>query len=185
MKKLYARFGAVGLVLAGLVVAGCLTSGTFVIVKDFSVTFTADGGFYWCPIDMTTDPDWEDHQQDIDDLDALGLEFTIQNTSDVASTFAIRFATSSVPAETATPPEEIPPGAVTVLSGLTVAANSTRHVSYAESLGMIGDIAAIKSVVLTGRFDYFGTSSGGSGDDPFVITDGKVIVTISASGSGS
>lgn len=181
MKKLYARFGVIGLVLAGLVVAGCLTSGTFVIVEDFNVSFTADGGFYWCPIDLTADPDWEEHQQDIDDMEALGLEFTIQNTSDVASTFAIRFATSSVPADIATPPTEIPAGAVTVLSGLTVAANSTRTVSYAESLGLIGDVAAIKAVVLTGRFDYFGTSSGGSGDNPFNITKGKVIVTISAS----
>jgi hypothetical protein len=181
MKKLYTKLGAFGLVLIGLIVAGCLTSGTFVIVKNFEVSFTADGGFYWCPIDMTTDPDWEEHQQDIDDLDALGLDFTIENTSDVAATFTISFAASTVPAATATAPDAVPAGAVTVLSGLTVPANDTTKVTYAESLGMIGDMAAIKAVVLTGRFDYYGTSTGGSGDNPFDVTDGKIIVTVSAS----
>ena len=181
MKKLYAKLGLFGFLLIGLISAGCLVSGTFVIVHDFEVSFTADGGFYWCPIDLTADPDWEEHQQDIDDLDALGLEFTIENTSDVAATFTISFATSEVPAIVAVAPDAVPAGAVTVLSGLTVAAGSTRTVSYAESLGMIGDIAAIKAVVLTGRFDYFGTSTGGSGDDTFDVTKGKVIVTVSAS----
>jgi hypothetical protein len=181
MKKLYAKLGAFGLVLIGLISAGCLVSGTFVIVKGFEVEFTADRGFYWCPIDMTVDPDWAEHQQDIDDLDALGLVFTIENTSDVAATFTISFATSSVPAITAVAPDAIPAGAVTVLSGLTVAAGETRNITYSESLGMIGDIAAIKAVVLTGRFDYFGTSTGGSGDDPFNITEGQIIVTVSAS----
>jgi hypothetical protein len=130
---------------------------------------------------MTTDPDWEEHQQDIDDLDALGLDFTIENTSDVAATFTISFAASTVPAATATAPDAVPAGAVTVLSGLTVPANDTTKVTYAESLGMIGDMAAIKAVVLTGRFDYYGTSTGGSGDNPFDVTDGKIIVTVSAS----
>lgn len=185
MKKLNSAKRLLGLALVALLVTGCLVSGTFVIVKDFNVVFTADGGFYWWPIDLTTDPDWDDHQDDIDDLDALGLEFTIENTSDVTSTFAIQFATASGEADPFDVPSVIPAGAVTVLSGLTVNANSTRHITYAESLGMIGDIAAIKAVVLSGRFDYYGTSTGGSGDDPFVITDGKIIVTVSASGSGS
>jgi len=183
MKAIYKELGIVGLILTGLVITGCLVSGTFVIVENFEVEFTADGGFYWCAIDMTADPDWAEHQQDIDDLDALGLVFTIENTSDVAATFTISFATSDVPAATATAPDAIPAGAVTVLSGLTVAAHDTIDVTYSESLGMIGDIAAIKAVVLTGRFDYFGTSTGGSGDNPFNITDGKIIVTVSASGS--
>ena len=161
MKKLVSKKSLLGLALLAILTSGCLVSGTFVIVHDFSVIFTADGGFYWWPIDLTTDPDWEDHQDDIDDLDALGLVFTIENTSDVTSTFNVLFAAASGEAD--------PYGTVT----------------YAESLGYLGDMAAIKTVVLTGRFDYYGTSTGGSGDDPFVITDGSIIVTISASGSGS
>ena len=162
MKKLINTRRLLGLALVALLATGCLVSGTFVIVKDFNVVFTADGGFYWWPIDLTTDPDWDDHQDDIDDLDALGLVFTIENTSDVTSTFTIRFAAASGEADPLDVPTTIPAGAVTVLSGLTVNAHSTREISYAESLGFIGDIAAIKAVVLTGRFDYYGTSTGGS-----------------------
>lgn len=181
MRTIYKKLGLAGLILIGLVVTGCLVSGTFVIVEDVDFNFTADSGFYWYPVDLNGNSDWEDHKDEIDDIDALGFEFTIQNTSGVSSTFTVQFVEATGVANPLDEPTAIPDDAVTVISGLTVAAGATRTVSYAESLGMISNLAALKAIIKSGRFDYFGTSSGGSGDFPFEVTDGKIVITVSAS----
>ena len=181
MKKTYSKISLIGLGLVGLFAAGCLVSGTFVIVEEVNFSFTADGGFYWFPVDLNGNPDWEEHKDDIDDIDAIGFEFTIHNTSGVSSTFSALFAAATGVANPLDEPPAIPDDAVTVISGLTVAAGATRTVTYAESLGMISNLAALKAIIRTGRFDYFGTSSGGSGDFPFEVTHGKIVVTVSAS----
>ncbi|MCX6834232.1 MAG: hypothetical protein NTW07_03710 [candidate division Zixibacteria bacterium] len=183
MKTIYKELGIIGLILTGLVITGCLVSGTFVIVEDVDFSFTADNGFYWYPVDLTTNSDWEDHKDDIDNIDALGFSFKIENTSGVSSTFTVQFAAATGVANPLDEPTSIPDDVVTVITGLTVAAGATRTVTYAESLGMISNLAALKAIVKSGRFDYYGTSSGGSGDFPFEVTDGKIIVTVSASGS--
>ena len=177
MKKYLKKSVLLGsLTLVGLVIAGCLVSGTFVIVKDVEFDFTANSGFYWYPVDLRSNSDWEDHKDDIDDIDALGFEFKITNTSDVSSSFTVQFAAATGEADPSDEPTSIPGDAVTVISGLTVAAGATRTVTYAESLGMISNLAAFKRIVKSGRFDYYGTSSGGSGDFPFVVTDRKSTV---------
>lgn len=183
MRTIYKKLGLAGLVLIGLVVTGCLVSGTFVLVEDVEFDFTADSGFYWYPVDLSGNSDWEDHKDDIDDIDAVGFEFVIENTSGVSSTFTVQFVAATGVASTLVEPTSIPDDAVTVISGLTVAAGATRTVTYAESLGMISNLAALKAIIKSGRFDYYGTSSGGSGDFPFEVTNGKIIVTVSASGA--
>jgi hypothetical protein len=184
MKTIYKELGIIGLILTGLVITGCLVSGTFVIVKDVDFSFTADNGFYWYPVDLTTNSDWEDHKDDIDDIDAVGFEFKIRNTSGVDCEFNAWFvAEEGVADSTAFPLSFVPAnlGATQVISGLTVAAGATRTVTYAQSLGYISNLAAFKAIVKSGRFDYYGTSTGGTGDDPFEVTDGKIIVTVSGS----
>lgn len=74
-----------GLALIALLAAGCLVSGTFVIVEDF--TFTAQSGFYFHPVDITTECDWADHKDDIDQIDVVGVEFWITNTESGPGTF--------------------------------------------------------------------------------------------------
>lgn len=164
-----------------LVSSGCLVSGTFVVVEEVDFDFTADTGFYWYPVDLTGNSVWEDHADDIDNIDALGMQFQITNTSDVETTFRVSFAKSSVPIMDAVPPDEIPSNAVVVIDGLTVAAGATRNIGYAGSLAYIGNIEKFKEVIMSGRFDYFGESTGGTDDYAFEVRDGKIVVTISAS----
>jgi hypothetical protein len=183
MRAVYKKLGLAGLILAGLVVAGCLVSGTFVIVEDVDFNFTANDTFYWYPVDLRENTDWADHQDDIDDIDAVGFEFTIENTSATPSTFTVQFAAATGVANTLVEPTEIPDDAVTVITGLLVGAHATKTVTYAESVGMVSNLAALKAIIKSGRFDYYGTSSGGSGDFPFEVTHGKIIITVSASGA--
>lgn len=187
MKKLLTQSTLFGsLILAGLVIAGCLVSGTFVIVRNVNFTFTADQGFYWYPVDLTDDSDWKKHQDEIDDIDAVGFEFKIQNTSSEDCEFNVWFDRTSGPADPNNFPTSFDPvtlGAVKVINGLTVAAGATRTVTYAESLGHISNLAAFKTIIKSGRFDYYGTSCGGTDDARFIVTGGKIIITVSASGS--
>jgi hypothetical protein len=181
MHSLKNKLGILGLLLIGLVTFGCLISGTFVIVEGVNFNFTANTGFYWYPVDLTGNSDWEEHEDKIDFIDAIGFSFVIQNTSSENCEFNVWFvgATGDPPGS---PPLSFPPtGGVQVISGLEVAAGSTRTVTYAESLTHLINVEEFKHIVMTGRFDYYGTSCGGTDDDEFIVTNGKIIVTVSAS----
>jgi len=167
------------LITLALVSSGCLISGTFVVVEDFDFDFTAQGGFYWYPVDLTGNSVWEDHADDIDNIDAIGMQFTIRNTSDVSSTLTIRIKRASGAAD----PDGVPPpitGATAIIEGLTVPANSSRVIGYVGSLAYITNLDKIKEIIMSGRFDLYGTSTGGP-EEPFEVRDGKIVVTISAS----
>ena len=179
-KSIY--LGIVGLALICLLAVGCLVSGTFVVVEDVEFDFTAQGGFYWWPVDLRGNSIWEDHKNDIDDIDALGFDFTVTNTSDRSSTLSFSLAPASGLADTATSPSERPKTAVLAYGPLTLKSGETRHITYGESLSLIQNLDQIKNIVLTGRFDYFGTSTDGP-VGVFQVRKGKIIVTISASGT--
>lgn len=185
MKTLYAKLGLAGLILAGLVVAGCLVSGTFVIVRDVDFSFDTHYGFYWYPVDLTEDSDWNKHKDEIDDIDAIGFELKLHNTTNEECTFNVWFSAPQGVFGLGEPPTSFDPSAsgfVHVIKDLTVAGGATRTVTYSESLGLISDLAAFKALVKTGRFDYYGTGCASSLDEPFQA-DGKIIITVSASGS--
>ncbi len=179
MKKLFARFSPAALIGMLLLTVGCLVSGTFIIVQDF--TFTTNSGFYFYGIDLTTESEWEDHKDDIDLIDAVGLEFTIVNNTASEVTF-----NAYVDTYAANPgPSTVPGTATKIINDLKVAANTTRNVTYAQSLTFITGLDRLKSLVKGGKLSYFGVSSVTEPNPNFDITDGKIIVTFSASGSGS
>ncbi len=185
MRRKLSKLSFLVLITMALVFTGCLISGTFVIVEDVSFDFTANRGFYWYPVDLTGNSVWEDHKDDIDDIDALGMQFTIINTTDVNTEFNAWFVKATGPAGDPSDPGDwptaIPAGALKVIDGLTVAAGATRHIGYMGSLAYINNIEKLKEIIKTGRFDYYGQSTGGSGDDTYDVRDGKLVVTISAS----
>ena len=167
-----------GLLAVAALVTGCLVSGTFIIVEDFS--FTAGSGFYHYTVDITDEPDWEDHKDDIDMVDAVGAEFYITSTEPAAVTFSVwvddfgdDWVTEGLVIANATP----------IIEDFTVQPGTTK-ITYAQSLGMIKNVDRLKALAKLGQFEYYGTSTGNTGTS-FVVDSGKVIVTFSASGSGS
>ncbi len=171
------------LALTGLFITGCLVSGTYPIVEGIEFNFTQNTGYYWYPMDLSDNEDWEEHIDKLDNIEAVGFDFWIENTSDenCAFTVMLKGMGNSI-ADKNNPPAEITIAEFTlVFDNLTVAANSTRHLTYAESLGMITDQAALKSILMSGRFDYIGIGCGGTEDDPFIVTEGKIVITVSAS----
>lgn len=167
-----------GLIVVAAVVSGCLVSGTFIIVEDFE--FSAGDPFYHYTVDVTDEPDWEDHKDDIDMVDAVGAEFYIRNTSGAAATFSVWiddfdniYADEGQLNASTT--------AAKIIEDLEVPTGTTK-ITYAQSLGYIKNVDRLKALAKTGRFEYYGTSDATEGTN-FFVDSGKVIVTFSASGS--
>lgn len=166
-----------GLMAVAALVTGCLVSGTFILVEDFS--FTARTGYYHYSVDLTTEPDWQDHKDDIDAIDAVGFEFSIESSEAGSTTFN---AWVTAAGTNFTSVAEIEAGATQVITDFTINPGTTT-MTYAQSLGHISNLTTLKALVKTGKFEYYGTST--NPDYVFDVIDGKVIVTLSASGSGS
>lgn len=168
-----------GLIMVSALITGCLVSGTFIIVEDFE--FTAQTGFYHYSVDLTDEQDWEDHKDDIDAIDAVGFEFVITSYSDVPTTFNAWVTAAGTDYGSVA---EIVANATKIINDLSVPANGSLTVTYVQSLSHIANLAALKALVKTGTFEYYGTSTNNP-ENVFDVTEGKVVVTLSASGSGS
>ena len=156
-----------------MIFAGCyLISGTFIIVDTFK--FTAQSGFYFYQVDITDEPDWIDHKDDIDFVDAVGVELYITSTETDPVTFSAFVDNYSGPLSS---PSSVPTSAKAIIKDLTVPPG-THQVTYAQSLAILQNIDLLKALVKTGRFDYYGTSTGNDGNS-FKIDSAKVIMTFS------
>lgn len=176
MKKSKIIIALASILLLAMVFSGCkyLISGTFVIVKD--IDFTAESGFYFYQVDITDEADWNDHKDDIDIIDAVGVEFHIisEETGDVTFNAYVDEYSGIGPA-----PTSIPTTATKIIDGLVVPPGETT-ISYSESLKFLTGLDRLKKLVRSGKFDYFGESTGNIGTT-FVIDTGKVIITFSGS----
>jgi len=176
MHSLKNRIGMLGLLLIGLITLGCLVSGTFIVVESF--TFTAQSGFYFYQVDITENSDWEDRKDDIDFIDADGLEFFITSTESGDVTFNAYIDDYS---GSSSSPTSRPSTATKIIDSFTVSPGTT-WISYDQSLGILTGVERLKTLTKLGQFDYYGESTGNDGNT-FVIDSGKVIVTFSASSS--
>lgn len=174
MQKLIAKYGLVtGLAIVSIL-AGCLVSGTFVIVQEFD--FTAQSGFYFHHVDITDDATWQDHKDDIDFIDAVGAEFYITSTEPGDVTFNVYIDDYEAGGAS---PSSVPATASKIIDDFTVSPGTSK-ISYKKSLTILTNIERMKTLAKKGKFDYFATSTGNTGST-FVIDSAKVIITLSAS----
>jgi len=166
-----------GLILICLVFVGCkdlLVSGTFIFVETFA--YTADSDFYFYQVDITDDPDWDEHKDKIDFVDAVGFEFYITSSEEGDVTFNAYIDDHSGLGPL---PISTPITATKVIDGFVVAPGVSL-ITYKQSLGLITGIDRLKELVKIGMLDYYGEVTGNSGGT-FEIDSTKVIVTLSAS----
>ena len=158
-----------------MVMAGCIVSGTFMIVKPFD--FTTGTGFYYYLVDITNEQDWKDHKDQIDDIDLVGFELWFNNptASDVTFNCWIDDSNNSAKQNYLEIVQT-----TKILDGLTLPPGKS-HLTYGNSFQYIMNVPTLKTLVKSGMFHYYGTSDNGQGT--FTVDSGKVIVTFSASGS--
>jgi hypothetical protein len=180
MKQLIKKCGWLPVVFAGLLLGGCLVSGTFVVVEVFSFN-QLSGDFYSEAVDLTDDDTWNDHKDEIDRIDVVGFELWVTNESTSDFTFN---AYLDDPTDPMWDTEgEVVANATLIFDNLTIegagaGSGSRRVVSYSQSFGYLKNIPEIRRLVKEGIFDYYalidGTATGS-------VDSVKVIVTVSAS----
>jgi len=152
--------------------AGCIFSGTFIITEP--IVFEAHDDFYFYQVNLTDNATWQKHSDEIDDIEAVGVELYIRSINDV--TFNAYVDEYSGPLSS---PTSVPGTATKIIDNFAITSGANL-ITYKESLKIITGLTELKAFVKKGLFDFYGTNS--SGLDPgFVIDSGKVVVTFSAS----
>lgn len=174
------------LLVACLTAAGCLLSGTFVVVYSFA--FTTQTGFYPVNVDLTGEDEWNDHKDDIDVIEAVGFELWITNNEPQPWSFAAWIDDASetfydVGNQTGFDASNTK---ILIFDTLTVPAStgqtgSQRFVSYAESLTLLRNMNALKQMVKTGKFHFYGLATANNGGVGGQVDSVRIIVTLSAS----
>jgi len=176
MKQIISKAGLLTIAGAVVLLAGCiLISGTFVIVEPFS--FTTHTGFYYYNIDITDEPDWEDHKDDIDNVDLVGFEMWFQNNSATSVSFRVYIDDPDEPVYSSF--SEVDANASLILSDLKLPEGET-HLTYGNSFAYVQNVEALKELVKGGEFHFYGVSTGGA-NPMYQVDSGMVIVTFSAS----
>lgn len=178
MRLLSDRFGLTsGLIILALL-TGCLISGTFVVTAFFTEQdFTTQGEVYFFVVDLTQESEWEDHQDDIESVDLIGFELWITNHDSVAAKFRAYVDELGQPVYN-TEAELISNAVPKVFGDLTINPGANT-VTYAESLALLTNLEALKTLVESGTFQYYGVATTGNVAG-YTIDSARVIVTLSA-----
>lgn len=172
MKKIMTKLSAATITALAFIAIGCIVSGTFIVVEDFS--FTAQSEFYFYQVDITDDATWAEHKDDIQFIDVVGVEFYITSSETGPVTFDAWIDDYSGAGSN---PTLVPSSATKIIDGFTVQPGVSK-ITYAQSLGILTGISRLKALAMIGQFDYYGTSSGNIGTS-FVVDSAKIIITFS------
>ncbi|MCB2229690.1 hypothetical protein KQH82_03170 [bacterium] len=169
----------VGLACLALLAVGCkIISGSFLVVENLE--FTTHTGFYSLAVDLTDNDVWEDHADEIDDIEVIGFELWITNQSTTAWTYSAYIDEPTSPMWDNAGEVEANAtrffGELSVPAG-TPSAGSSKFVSYASSFKYLSNISTLKNLVKKGAFDLYGISTGGGSGR---IDSLKLIITVAA-----
>ncbi len=164
----------IGLALFGALAisfAGCIVSGTFVIDETFKMSETDQ--FYSYRVDLTTDPIWIEHKDNIQMIEAVGFVLYIESSENADLSLYVYKTTGAAPN-----PTEKPDSAVVIIDNLAVA-SGPQVITYAQSLAAITNLDYLKKLVFSGQFDFYALSNISDGET-FKIDSATIIVTLGA-----
>jgi len=154
MRNILKKFGLPGTLIIVSLVIGCILSGTFVITEE--INFSAEDDFYFYQVDITntsyitsTEPANATFSMYVDEYSGLGPV-----------------------------PDSVPTSATLIIKDFLIPTGAS-VISYSESVNAIQNLETLKTLAETGKFDFYGTSSGTVGNT-ITVDSGKVIVTFSA-----
>jgi len=174
MARIIKIFAPVAVAALVLMVAGCIWSGTFVINQ--TIKFDPDDTFYSYRVDLTTNATWKDHKDNIDRIETVGFIMYLDNKVQETAFFS---AYINDPVGDEPNPSEVPATAKVIIDSVGVKSGK-QVISYAESLNLLTNLDALKKVTKAGKFDFYGTSTGISGDT-FKVDSVTIVVTFTAS----
>ena len=177
MNYLKRNLGIVGAVVAVSLLAGCLLSGTFIsVIVIVDEDFTTRTGFYFYDVDLTEEDVWNDHKDEIKDIDLVGFELWITNETGTADTFTVYVADLQSTLDGSSTRSEVDSVATLAVNGLPVAPSGQTHITYGQSFKYLSNIGTLKNLVETGKFKLFAFVTSPTAD--VTIDSLRVIVTL-------
>lgn len=158
----------------GLLTAGCIISGQFVILIDWGGIVSTDQSLDWDEVDLTDDDTWQDHKDDIQNIIDVKFEVTIINNLGTVATGEVYLSPTLHGSIT-----DVRNNAIRILHGIEVPANSTRTISFEESAAFQENLSAALDLVETGQFYIYGIAE----NVPFSIEiphGSRLLITFSA-----
>lgn len=172
------RYGPLALALILLAIGGCIVSGTFMIIKPFHLT-TYNGKIFYYTVDITTEQEWKDHRDEINEVKTVGFELWITNNEAFPVAFEVYVDEYGQPEYDNADDIEAYPTQVVGNLELAAGPGAQTHISYGDSFGHLMNVKKLKQLVESGKLHFYGLSSGGTSSG-FFVDSGKVIVTLSA-----
>ncbi len=173
MRSLFVSKRWFALALVGFLAAGCLISGTFVVVQNIS--FTGTSGLYYYPVDVTNQSEWQQNKDKIDLIEAVGFELYVQNNSHDVATFNVYVDQYSGNLSA----NVIPSTATQIIDGLKIHPGPNK-INYHKSLQYIENLPTLRALAKTGKFDVYAQVAGAD-HTQFTVDSAKVVLTVSVS----
>lgn len=152
-------------------VSGCwLVSGTWVIIYEVEdADIFATEHFYKFTVDLTKESIWQDHKDDLDNIEDIAFTFKLINQGADTATAQVYVS----PDDTLT----VMSSATIILDGLSVPAGDSLHVTTAHYYDLLQNFETLRDLVKTGVFTAYAIVP-----DPVYVKfrDVVVVITISA-----
>jgi len=167
--------------LVALLVTGCIVSGQFVVIVALNQRIeTTHDNLGSASVDVTGEPTWQDHKDDIQSVVDVKFEARFQNNHALQNTGEVWVSSNG--SYTTVP--QVQASATRVLSGIVVPGNQSRDVSFTQSAEFIENLDVLLDLVATGKFYVYGIA----GNVPFDMTilgkegsgNARLLVTFSA-----
>lgn len=164
--------------LAFLLPSGCkIVSGTYVIEETFyDLTANGGAGYYYEAFDITGNSVWEDHKDDIKDIDNVGFEIWLNNFA-AANTFNCYVDPLASSLDGGSVKSEVINNATHVLVDVPMPSGKS-FIGYAASFSYIANLSTLKSLAESGQFKFWAMADVGIGQ--FDVDSIRIVITITA-----
>lgn len=163
MKHIHLRAWMAALTVAvGLAAAGCILSGEFIIVVEGDGTITStNASLEQLHIDLTDNETWQDHKDDIKSI--IDVKFECKFTNNLSDSASGELYVSKNLYATVS---DVKNNATLVFSGLGLAGNESREVTFSESSTYISNLDTVLGLLEDGEFYLYGIAN----EDDFSVT---------------
>ncbi|MDH3891086.1 MAG: hypothetical protein OEV49_08360 [candidate division Zixibacteria bacterium] len=179
MKKLLHTAIVAAVALALLVPSGCkIVSGTYVVEETFyDLTPNGTGDYYYEALDITDNSVWQDHKDDIKDIDNIGFEIWLNSSAASANNFNCYVDALASSLGGASSKSAVIAGATHVLVDVPMPAGKS-FIGYAASFSHITNLSTLKTLGETGQFKFWAMADVTTSS--FTVDSIKVVVTLTA-----
>jgi len=141
--------------------AGCLiVTGTFLLaitlVSGEDLSWTGD--YYYDSVDLTQEQVWQDHGDQIKNIDVVGFELWITNNNAATESYDLYLASLSSSLNSGSTLPAVVSGATQVLNNVPAAGGAPgtkTHISYPKSFSYLMNVDALKTLTEQGGFKLF------------------------------